>query len=111
MALSRPDALIPHVRTRWPTVKTLFIATMVYADTAHIIPGDVAAPSPAFLVLSGWPDAGFHAAGVNFAFWAFSEVRCFLGALSYLVPWRTYISLSQEYGADAACWRLGGAAR
>jgi hypothetical protein len=29
----------------------------------------------------------------------FSEVRRFLGALSYLVPWRTYIPLRQEYAA------------
>src|SRR5215211_8397297 len=35
----------------------------------------------------------------NFAFWEFSEVRGFVGALSYLVPWRTYTPLRQEYAA------------
>jgi hypothetical protein len=33
----------------------------------------------------------------NFALTEFSEVRRFLGAPKHFVPWRTYISLPQEY--------------
>jgi hypothetical protein len=36
---------------------------------------------------------------VNFAFWGFSEVRRFLGALTCFVRWSTYIPLTQEYAA------------
>jgi hypothetical protein len=35
----------------------------------------------------------------NFAITEFSEVRCFLRALTYLVPWRTYTDLRLEYAA------------
>jgi hypothetical protein len=40
----------------------------------NLIPDDIGIPSPAPPGLSGWGDADFHA-GVNFAFWGFSEVR------------------------------------
>jgi hypothetical protein len=36
---------------------------------------------------------------LNFAITEFSEVRRFLGALTYLVPPRTYIPLTQQYAA------------
>ena len=39
----------------------------------------------------------------NFAGMEFSEVRCFLGALSYLVLWSTYIPLRHEYSVFVAC--------
>src|SRR5215208_7128579 len=42
----------------------------------------------------------------KFAFWAFSEVRSFPGALTYFVPQRTYISLTQEYAASVT-WGSG----
>src|SRR5215211_2470549 len=58
-ALPRPDALSP------PRSRSL---------RRHIIPDDMGIPFPEHLALSGWGDADFHA-GVNFAFWAFSEVR------------------------------------
>jgi hypothetical protein len=35
----------------------------------------------------------------NFAFWGFSEVWRFVGALWCFVPWRTYTLLRQEYDA------------
>jgi hypothetical protein len=35
----------------------------------------------------------------KFAYTEFSEVRRFLGALTYLVPPRTYIPITQEYAA------------
>jgi hypothetical protein len=38
----------------------------------------------------------------------FSEVRRFLGALTYCVPWRTYSHLTQEYAAFVT-WPAGAA--
>src|SRR5215212_3980734 len=42
----------------------------------------------------------------KFAFWAFSEVRSFPGALRCFVPQRTYIPLTQEYAASVT-WGSG----
>jgi hypothetical protein len=64
-------------------------------------------PSLAVLALTGWGYADLHA-GANFAFWAFSEVRSFLGALAYFVLWRTYIPLRHEYGVFVA-WQAEAA--
>jgi hypothetical protein len=63
-----------------------------------MIPDDISILSVAVLALSGRGYAMLQA-GVNFAFWGFSEVRSLLGALAYLVPLRTYIPLTQEYAA------------
>src|SRR5215212_571043 len=57
--------------------------------------GVLRAPAPPHCALihrSAW-----NRNSANFAFWAFSEVRRFLGTLTCFVPWRTYIPLSQEY--------------
>ena len=68
----------------------------------NIISDDMNIPLLGYRALSGWGYTDFHAS-VNFAFWAFCEVRRrFLGALSYFVPWRTYTALRQEYAAFVA---------